>query len=193
MVQGYPKEDNSCSGFGCSLNEIRNDGKSFPNPGTKAGIGYSAFFAYRTSNLGGYPHEQWCSYQSEKFELRRFEKLSGETGGLMLNITGLNRFFLVRDFHDMRCKYDKVLSIIHQQLNREPEDGDVFIVMSKDLRLVRLFSYDRRSYSMFEKRFRPGYKFMQVTYNGGESVYSIHWQDVILLLESPVIKKLIIK
>ncbi len=55
----------------------------------------------------------------------------------MLNITGLNRFFFVRDFHDMRCKYDKVLSIIHQQLNREPEDGDVFIVMSKDLRLVR--------------------------------------------------------
>ena len=111
----------------------------------------------------------------------------------MLNITGLNRFSLVRDFHDMRCKYDKVLSIIHQRLNREPEDGDVFIVMSKDLRLVRLFSYDRRSYSMFEKRFRPGYKFIQVTYNGGESVYSIHWQDVILLLESPVIKKLIIK
>ena len=55
----------------------------------------------------------------------------------MLNITGLNRFFFVRDFHDMRCKYDKVLSIIHQQLNRDPEDGDVFIVMSKDLRLVR--------------------------------------------------------
>lgn len=81
----------------------------------------------------------------------------------MLNIIGLNRFFLVRDFHDMRCKYDKVLSIIHQQLNREPKDGDVFIVMSKDLRLVRLFSYDRRSYSMFERRFRPGYKFMQVT------------------------------
>ena len=62
----------------------------------------------------------------------------------MLNITGLHRFFLVRDFYDMRCKYDEVLSIIHQQLNREPEDGDVFIVMSKDLRLVRLFSYDQR-------------------------------------------------
>ena len=97
----------------------------------------------------------------------------------MLNIIGLNRFFLVRDFHDMRCKYDK--------------DGDVFIVMSKDLRLVRLFSYDRRSYSMFERRFRPGYKFMQVTYNGNESIYSINWQDVILLLESPVVKELKVK
>ena len=63
----------------------------------------------------------------------------------MLNITGLNRFFFVRDFHYMRCKYDKVLSIIHQQLDCEPEDGDVFIVMSKDLRLVRLFSYGQMS------------------------------------------------
>ena len=68
----------------------------------------------------------------------------------MLNITGLNRFFLVHDFHGMSCKYDKVLSVKLQQLNRELEDGDVFIVMSKDLRLVRLFCYDQRAYSMFE-------------------------------------------
>lgn len=99
----------------------------------------------------------------------------------MLNITGLNRFFFVRDFHDMRCKYDKVLSIIHQQLDREPEAGDVFIVMSKDLRLVRLFCYDQRSYNMFERRFRPGYQFMHVSYNGDEKIYSINWRDVILL------------
>lgn len=34
-----------------------------------------------SSNPGGYPHEQWCSYQSEKFKLRRFEKSGRETGG----------------------------------------------------------------------------------------------------------------
>lgn len=32
----------------------------------------------------------------------------------MLSISGLNRFYYLRDFHDMRCKYDRVLSIIHQ-------------------------------------------------------------------------------
>lgn len=111
----------------------------------------------------------------------------------MLNITGLNNFFLVRDFHDMRCKYDKVLSIIHQQLDREPDAGDVFIVLSKDFRLVRLFSYDEMSYSMFERRFRPGYKFMYVTYSSDEQIYSINWRDVILLLESLVIKRLRVK
>lgn len=93
----------------------------------------------------------------------------------------------------MRCKYERVLSIIHQQLNREPEAGDVFIVLSKDMRKVRLFSYDRRSYSLFEKRFTAGYKFMQVVYDCGEPVYSIDWKDVVLLLESPVIKRLKIR
>ncbi len=78
----------------------------------------------------------------------------------MLNITGLNRFFFVRNFHDIRCKYDKVLSIIYQQLNRRPDVGDVFIVMSKDLRLVRLFGYDQRFCSIFEKCFKRGYKFV---------------------------------
>jgi hypothetical protein len=57
----------------------------------------------------------------------------------MLNITGLNNFYYLLDFHDMRCKYEKVLSIIHRQCNKEPEEGDVFIVMSKNQRLVRLF------------------------------------------------------
>ena len=46
MVQGYTKEDNSCSDFECSLNGIRNEGKAFPNPGTKARSGYSSFFVY---------------------------------------------------------------------------------------------------------------------------------------------------
>lgn len=111
----------------------------------------------------------------------------------MLNISGINKFWYLRDFHDMRCKYDRVRSVIRQQLNREPQEGDVFIMMSKDRKLVRLFTYDRRSCSMHEKRFRPGYSFMKVEYEGGRKVFSVDWKDVLLLLESPVIKCLKIK
>lgn len=46
----------------------------------------------------------------------------------MLSVTGLNHFYYVRDFTDMRCK---VLSIICERLHREPCDGNVFIVMSR--------------------------------------------------------------
>lgn len=111
----------------------------------------------------------------------------------MLNISGIHRFWYLRDFHDMRCKYDRVLSVIHQQLNREPEEGDVFIMMSRNRRLVRLFNYDSRSCSMHEKRFRPGYEFMQVDYSGDKTVFNIRWEDVVTILESPVVKKLKIR
>jgi len=111
----------------------------------------------------------------------------------MLSVSGLHRFYYLRNFHDMRCKYDRVRSIIRQQLDREPAEGDVFIMMSKDRRLVRLFHYDRRSCSLHEKRFQPGYRFMKVEREGSETVYRIEWKDVVTLLESPVVKTLKIR
>lgn len=175
MVQGYSKKDNTCSSIGSSSHRERLCRSTGTGSGPHPFNRFSSPSECRASYIVGYPYEQWCAHQPKESKLRRFEKAGRETGGFMLNITGLNRFFFIRDFHDMRCKYEKVLSIIHQQLNREPEDGDVFIVMSKDLSLVRLFSYDRRSYSMFEKRFRSGYKFLHVTYSGDEKIYSINW------------------
>ena len=106
----------------------------------------------------------------------------------MLSVTGLNHFYYVRDFSDMRCKHSRVLSIIREQLHREPDDGDVFIVMSKDRRIVRMFTYDNRSYSLFEKKFISGYQFMKMSIAGGEKVYRIDWRDVVLLLENPIVK-----
>ena len=111
----------------------------------------------------------------------------------MLNVTGMNRFYYLRNFHDMRCKYERVLSIIHQQLNREPQEDEVFIVMSKDRRKVRFFSYDRRSFSLYEKRFCEGYRFMQLCRQGDETIYSIQWKDVVVLLQNPVINQLSIR
>ena len=111
----------------------------------------------------------------------------------MLSVTGLNHFYYVRDFSDMRCKHSRVLSIIREQLHREPNDGDVFIVMSKDRRIVRMFTYDNLSYSLFEKKFVSGYQFMKVEREGNARVYRIDWKDVVLLLESPIVKTLKIR
>lgn len=111
----------------------------------------------------------------------------------MLSVTGINRFYYLRDFTDMRCKHSRVLSIIREQLHREPDNGDVFIVMSRDRRIVRLFAYDNRSYSLFEKKFVAGHQFMRVEREGNEKVYRIDWKDVVLLLESPIVKTLKIR
>lgn len=113
----------------------------------------------------------------------------------MLSVTGMNRFYYLRGFTDMRCKHSRVLSVIREQLHREPSDGDIYIVMSKDRRIVRLFAYDNRSYSLFEKKFVAGYQFMRIIKDdeGNEVAYRIDWKDVVHLLESPVIKSLKIR
>ena len=108
----------------------------------------------------------------------------------MLSVTGLNHFYYVRDFTDMRCKHSRVLSIIRERLHRELCDGDIFIVMSRNRRIVRMFSFDNRSYSLFEKKFVAGYQFMKVERNGADTVYRIAWKDVVLILESPIVKTL---
>ena len=111
----------------------------------------------------------------------------------MLSVTGINHFYYLRDFTDMRCKHSRVLSIIREQLHREPNEGDVFIVMSRNRRIVRMFAYDKRSYGLFEKKFVAGHQFMKVEREGGEKVYRIDWKDVVLLLENPIVKTLKIK
>ena len=44
----------------------------------------------------------------------------------MLSVTGMNRFYYLRGFTDMRCKHSRVLSVIREQLHREHSDG-IFI------------------------------------------------------------------
>ncbi len=57
----------------------------------------------------------------------------------------------------------------------------------------RMFSFDNRSYSLFEKKFVAGYQFMKVERNGADTVYRIAWKDVVLILENPIVKTLKIR
>lgn len=141
----------------------------------------------------GVSHDKRSAHFAEEPKLSRAEAVGGEVGGATLSVTGINHFYYLRDFTDMRCKHSRVLSIIREQLHREPADGDVFIVMSRDRRIVRLFTYDNRSYSLFEKKFVAGHQFMKVERDGNEKVYRINWKDVVLLLENPIVKTLKIK
>lgn len=64
---------------------------------------------------------------------------------------------------------------------------------ARNRRIVRMFSFDNRSYSLFEKKFVAGYQFMKVERNGADTVYRIDWKDVVLILENPVVKILKIR
>ena len=188
MVQGYTQQDSgSKGGWYAILSSKRTEEGGVPAGVTEGQCGIHSSYTCGVAN------DQWAAYLTEEPKLSRAEATDRETGGSMLNVTGINRFYYLRDFTDMRCKHSRVLSIIREQLHREPSDGDVFIVMSRDRRIVRLFTYDNRSYSLFEKKFIAGHQFMKVEREGNERVYRIDWKDVVLLLENPIVKTLKIK
>ncbi|WP_373873733.1 IS66 family insertion sequence element accessory protein TnpB [Bacteroides uniformis] len=136
--------------------------------------------------------EQWSVYSPKRSGLSWSVPSDPKTGDPMLSVTDMNCFYYLCGFTDMRCKHPRVLFVIREQLHREPSDGDIYIVMSKDRRIVRLFAYDNRSYSLFEKKFVSGYQFMRIIKDdeGNAVAYRIDWKDVVLLLENPVIKSL---
>lgn len=186
MVQGYPQEN---SGSACGRQALP------ASPGTNKsarGGPTSGGEIFRPYPCGA-SHDKWAAYFSEEFKLPGTAATGGEIGGSMLSVTGITHFYYLRDFTDMRCKHSRVLSVIREQLHRESDKGDVFIVMSRDRRIVRLFAYDHRSYSLFEKKFVSGHQFMRVEREGNENVYRIDWKDVVLLLENPIVKTLKVK
>lgn len=189
MVQGYTQE-NSRGTSGWQACPIGTAAINFTNRRISDATTCGVFFGPHSRRNS---HDQWLTSFSEEPKLSGAEATGGETGDSMLSVTGINHFYYLRDFTDMRCKHSRVLSIIREQLHREPDAGDVFIVMSRNRRIVRMFAYDKRSYSLFEKKFVAGHQFMKVERDGGEKVYRIDWKDVVLLLENPIVKTLKIK
>ena len=73
------------------------------------------------------------------------------------------------------------------------DNGDVFIFMSKNQRTVKMVNFEENAYYVHQKTFANGYKFMKLKFVEHKPVYSIDWKDLVAVLESPVIKQLLIK
>ena len=186
MVQGYEAPCGGGYGRWPSLNHGRG----------KAGRGCSAMQGNSREGCShpvGLAYKQRASFASGELKLRGVEASRGEAGGSMLSVSGPDKFYYLRNFHDLRCKYARVLSVIRQQMNREPQAGEAYIMMSKDRHTVRMYSYDKRSCRLYEQRFDKGYTFMKVSCEGDREVFSISWDDVLVLLGSPVINILKIR
>jgi len=184
MVQGYaqantPNPSRWCPGIGIKGGNSR---------GTNTFPGISP-------NSCNYLHEQWCVYQAEELKLREPSEIRRETGGPMLTISGLKRFYYIPGITDMRCGYNRLLQIVKQMTHHDPYNGDVFVFMSKDRRKVKMVHFENHAYYIHEKVFTNGYSFMLLEYcdEKGLKSYRMDWKDLVAVLESPVVKKLRLK
>ena len=80
----------------------------------------------------------------------------------MLNVTGMNRFYYLRNFHDMRCKYERVLSIIHQQLMNLNESSRRLLKQNEEQQKKQdrknLYGYKSQKISRKKKEEAPSHE-----------------------------------
>lgn len=71
------------------------------------------------THTGGFACKQRAPLTAGQFKLRGLETSSRETRGSMLSISELGSFYYLRNFHVLRCKHARALSVIRQQMDRE--------------------------------------------------------------------------
>ena len=181
MVQGYTQANTPNPSEWCS---------SFGSQGEKS---WGTTIHQRISPYNcNHQHEQRCVCQTEELKLREPSGIRRETGGSMLTISGLKRFYYIPGVTDMRCGYSRLLQIVKQMTHHDPYNGDVFVFMSKDRRKVKMVHFENHAYYIHEKVFTNGYRFMLLEYRdeNGLKSYRMDWKDLVAVLESPVVKTL---
>ena len=110
----------------------------------------------------------------------------------MLALTGEEHFYFIPGCTDMRYGYRKLSEIVRHKFLRDPLNGDVYIFMNSARTTVRMFQFENHAFYVHEKHYVAGYKFLDIQTEDDGKTYYISWANLCAVLETPVIKKLVL-
>ena len=93
----------------------------------------------------------------------------------------------------MRYGYRKLAEIVRHKFLRDPMNGDVYMFMNKQRTTVRMFQFENHAFYVHEKHYAEGYKFMSIETDDDGKSYYISWEDLVSVLETPIVKTLRLK
>lgn len=77
-----------------------------------------------------------------------------------------------------------------QALDMDPYNGDAYIFMSKDRRILKVIRYKNHKRVLYDITYEKGYKFMKPVMKNHEVVYELDFKYLVALLECPTINEL---
>lgn len=100
----------------------------------------------------------------------------------MIGFTSSQRYYLSRQWADMRKSYDGLSGMVRQGLGRDPLSGEVFIFMNRRRTLVKLLVWDRSGFVLWSKRLERGTFELPPGSGQGVSIV-LAWEELVLILE----------
>jgi len=100
---------------------------------------------------------------------------------------GAVRIFLYQGSCDMRRSFDRLASMIKEELKENPLTGDLFVFLNRNQKMVKCLYWDKDGYALWHKRLEKG-RFVRPPIKGYE-LDQMHWTHLLEGVEVKVIKK----
>ncbi len=100
----------------------------------------------------------------------------------MFNLNDTMRYFLCPGRTDMRKGISSLCGVVHEKMNSEVRNGDVFIFIGSSRRLMKLLHAEDGGMVMYVKRLEAG-RFKLPEYDPESNSYPMEWRDLVMMVE----------
>lgn len=109
----------------------------------------------------------------------------------MLGLKSHMNFYLCQGRVDMRKGIATLAELVRRKMKADPENGDVFIFLSKDRRNIKILRHESNGYVLYWKKLDKE-RFLLPVFSIENDRYEITWDKLVLLLEGTVRKELLV-
>ena len=109
----------------------------------------------------------------------------------MLGLKSHMTFYLCQGTTDMRKGIATLAELIRKDLHKEPDNGDVFIFLSKNRRNIKILHHDTNGYVLYWKKLDRD-RFLLPVFSQENHRYEITWEKLVILLQGTVRKELLV-
>ena len=100
----------------------------------------------------------------------------------MFNLNDTMRYFLCPGRTDMRKGISSLCGVVHEKMNSEVKNDDVFIFIGSSRRLMKLLHAEDGGMVMYVKRLEAG-RFKLPEYDSQSNSYPMEWRDLVMMVE----------
>ena len=92
------------------------------------------------------------------------------------------RYYLCPSKTDMRKGINSLIGVVHQQMGCDVKNGDVFIFIGSNRKLMKLLHAEDGGMVMYVKRLEAG-RFRLPDYDPKSRTYYMEWRDLVVMVE----------
>jgi transposase len=110
----------------------------------------------------------------------------------MFALTTSHRFLLYRKVTDFRKGFDGLCGLVHNELDREPTSGEVFVFINRTRDRIKLLHWQQGGFVLYYKRLEKGTISLPPLKVDSPSC-QVSYADLVLMIEGISVEKVVKK